>query len=167
MKIFNVGLPKTGTSTLAGGLRILGYKCVHDVPEISDEYDAYSGLLTVRMHTLPQKDNIFIWTHRPLDSWITSCERHFSNRRRAAAKRFRMEIFGVNEFHRETFIKAYKKWNDVWLSFKKGNDKCYELNFMAGDAWPELCKILSKPIPEEPFPHLNRKQKDKVSRYPK
>lgn len=159
MKIFNVGLPKTGTSTLAGGLRILGYKCAHDVQRINDEHDAYSGLLTAKMHTLPQKNNIFIWTNRPLDSWLTSCERHFRHRRGGKVGRLRMEIFGRTEFHREAFIEAYKKWTDVWLSFKKGNDKCYELNFMTGDAWPELCKILSKPIPEEPFPHLNRKRK--------
>ena len=30
------------------------------------------------------------------------------------------------------------------------------LIYRLGDGWEPLCKFLGKPVPEEPFPHMNR-----------
>ncbi|MYB38989.1 MAG: hypothetical protein F4Y26_16720 [Gammaproteobacteria bacterium] len=30
------------------------------------------------------------------------------------------------------------------------------LDFERGDGWPELCAFLGEPVPDTPFPHVNR-----------
>lgn len=94
-KIFNIGLPKTGTSSLHRALEVLGYRSIHNplhwrqaVYEgdyrVCADYDAVTNFAE---HTYPQFDRAwpgskFILTvRRDVDKWLKSWERQIGESR--------------------------------------------------------------------------------------
>ena len=84
--IFGIGLPRTGTTSLASALTRLGYVMLHDPKNLDlDFYDhkTYSGFTDTPIWwpdffiQLEQKfpNAKFINTYRPVDKWIKSIER--------------------------------------------------------------------------------------------
>lgn len=67
-------------------------------------------------------------------------------------KIFRRDFF-QNEFTKEHIIKCYNDHN------KRVINECPKEKLLifdiAKDGWEPLCKFLNKPIPSEPFPHVN------------
>ncbi|WPJ97739.1 sulfotransferase [Coraliomargarita algicola] len=92
-KVFVIGLPKTGTTSVDAALTMLGYRCRHNPFnfralamrgcyrfEPVDDWDALSNF---GEHFYPQLDkeypnSRFILTTREKESWLTSVERQFS-----------------------------------------------------------------------------------------
>ena len=89
-KIFNIGLPKTGTSSLTQALNLLGIHCLHHPLHLRDEvmrgnyrfdsFQDWQAISNFGEHFYPQLDQAypgskFILTERELESWLKSIQR--------------------------------------------------------------------------------------------
>ena len=149
-KIFGIGLPRTGNTSLCTAFGILGYSAFH-APRNWDEltkHDALTEVIHDRFpyHLLSQfyPNALYILTIRDLQPWLESCHKH-----QKKASRF-------------------PAWNPFWTQqndwMKLSHDKIktserFEsllvLDVCGGDGWEKLCPFLGKPIPDQPFPCRN------------
>jgi hypothetical protein len=178
MKVFGIGLSKTGTVSLARALTRLGIKTKHfpDDPATQDElrrgryelsiFREYQGLVDIPVAPYyAQFDRIypsakFILTTRPTDSWLTSLERHFQfwvEYRRTDYDDFVLaSTYGVQHFSAERlcYVKQVHEAG-VRRYFAGRPDKLLVLNVFEGGGWKELGEFLGCPVPEEPYPREN------------
>jgi hypothetical protein len=151
MKIFGLGLSRTGTTSLTKGLQILGYNALHFpgifsyksgqlLPNflISDQYDALTDTPVVRFYKeldTHYPDSKFIITIREKEAWLESCRKYFYPGRFSKDSmplsflsseviyQLHMDIYGANEFKYEIFSKAYDRhYADVTAYFKGRED---------------------------------------------
>jgi hypothetical protein len=145
-KILGIGLPRTGTSSLAQALSILGYSTKHYPSSIRDihHYDACSEVsfeLDQLKYFYPESKYIF--TTRNLEEWLISCDKQLLKYKN-----------GWNPF----WLKK-DSWEEIYknkLEEIKSLDKLLIMNICAGDGWEKLCQFLNKPIPERTFPDTNK-----------
>jgi hypothetical protein len=162
-KIFGIGLPKTGTTSLHLALQTLGYKAVH-YPNTIAAIEAHEAVTDIqaavafKLWDVMYPGSKFILTVRDRDSWLLSCARHFQ---RAITDQFalnlRKAVFGMTGFNDSWFYSVYNNHEQSVLDYFRGRDN--ELLVMAicgGDGWEKLCPFLDKPIPAIAFPHENR-----------
>ncbi|MEM6426928.1 MAG: sulfotransferase family protein [Cyanobacteria bacterium P01_D01_bin.128] len=165
-KVWDIGLPRTGTKTFCQAVKILGYKRVKHNPRLEhlSELDAASDAgCVVYYKYLDYKypNSKFVLCTRELDSWLTSAEfiytKYPSIDRDIAILR-RMMIYETVTFDRQKFIDAYHRHHaDVRRYFQNRPDDLLEINIDAGEGWEKLCPFLELPIPEADFPHLNKR----------
>ena len=173
-KIFGVGLSKTGTTSLARALDLIGFSTVHyPRPElllrgdfrIIDEHDAAMDTPVASVFPLLDRaypQSRFILTLRDPESWVGSMERHYAamgeidpNGFMAADRRL---IYGTADFHREKLLAAMDSWHaHVRRYFASRPQDLLELDIIGGQGWPELCGFLGVREPAFPFPHANKK----------
>lgn len=170
MKIFGIGLGRTGTTSLARALKILGYSCVHyprDDVAIEAHDAAVDETVACQFRRLDQKypDSKFIYTTRIISSWVGSYERCFSaisegtETHPLIASTYE-KLYGQTTFDRIIWECGYSRHAlDVSHFFiGKNKSRLLTFNIMNGDGWEKLCPFLNKPVPEEDFPWLNRSQ---------
>jgi Sulfotransferase domain len=136
--IYGAGLPRTGTTTLAKALEILGYDVTHYCPitnpstldQQSLDYEAYvaSNLLINADLT---KGKWIVLT--PPDRWEES-----------------MYYMGADICDYQQHMKELEK-------IQKLNQPNI-LHFYINDGWPDLCKFLGHEIPDIEFPWLNGRE---------
>jgi Sulfotransferase domain len=174
-KIFCIGWPKTGTSTMNEALTRLGYK----VSSWSDNLVCrwHEGNFDVILSAAKRKDAFedlpwplvyremdrafpnarFILTTRASEAvWLESARRHFARYRRRSIARFL--IYGTYEPSARVLAAKYREHNIGVRNYFAGRPgKLLELCFEHGDGWAPLCRFLGiDQIPEEPFPHANK-----------
>lgn len=169
MKIFGIGLSRTGTSSLNDALKVLGYKAIHypkpslfpELIQVMKHCDAGTDTpITLAYKELDKAfpDSKFILTTRSLQSWLVSCEnfRHFRIALKDERKYVRLGIYKHNGFHKRKFKQAYfRHHKDVYEYFRMRDDLLI-IDFTKGEGWEELCEFLNKEIPDIPFPHSNK-----------
>lgn len=166
VKILGIGLSKTGTTSLAKALDILGFNVVHypDVERVFEIIESTDGAADtpVSMHyqELDRRypNAKFILTVRDLDSWIPSARKHFVGRPPASEgiKELRIKLYTSHEWDEEKFVRSYLRFNEeVKEYFKDKPDKLLVYDIIGGESWVPLCRFVERPIPTEPFPHLN------------
>ena len=174
-RIFGIGLPRTGTASLAVALLALGYRTAHCVfdPRLfalgqafvdTPVYADYREL----DHQFPGSK--FILTTRRFEPWLGSVQRALGFRLAYLAtpaanmlfdaldRRCWIQVFGTlalePEHYRERVAQHERAARD-W--FAQRPDDLLELDLEAGsDAWPRLAGFLGRPVPSVPFPYLNR-----------
>lgn len=171
-KVFGIGFHKTGTKSLAKALRILGYRVTG--PNGVSDHDIGSKLVSLVDELIPQYDAFqdnpwplvyehldrhcpgsrFILTVRDPQSWIRSQVRFFGRN----TTPMREYIYGVGcpEGNEETYLRRYEQHNREVVEYFRGRDDLLVMDFERGDGWERLCPFLGKPVPEEPFPHINK-----------
>ena len=177
MKIFGIGLSKTGTTSLASALGILGYK-VKDCLGVS--YYAKGDLSSIDMQILLSNDAFtdtpipsffreldiafpnskFILTVRDMEGWLASCKKQFNQKHAdmqlIAQKQLFIDLYGTPVFDAEKFRDGYDHFtSDVINYFKDRPNDLLIMNVANGDGWDKLCPFLDKPEPEAPFPKAN------------
>jgi 3'-phosphoadenosine 5'-phosphosulfate (PAPS) 3'-phosphatase len=176
-KIFGIGLSKTGTTSLARALEILGYK-TKDYPGISryragdltavdlDVIDVHDALTDTPIPSfyreLDQKypGSKFILTARESTGWLKSCKKQFTEPHAAsqndAHKQLFTDLYGTIVFDEEKFRAGYDRFvNGVMEYFKDRPQDLLVIDVTAGDGWEKLCPFLGKHTPEIPFPKAN------------
>ena len=182
-KVFGIGLHKTGTTTLAECLRLLGY----DVCPEADGYATrvavasgdYSKAITLVVHynafvdspwnydrfyetlavTVPQ--SCFILTTRDVDQWYLSMRRWVVEGNGSASGIDATATIGT-ELHRQMERAAkdgYIEWHDRARSFfaqKQYKDRLLEVSWEDGDGWEEVCGFLGRPVPRYELPWMLR-----------
>lgn len=183
-KVFCIGFHKTGTTSLAEALRVLGYSVtgpnfVEDrrildqalalALEVANRYDAFQDnpwpILYKEMdEAFPGSK--FILTTRPTDRWIRSVVKHFGKKNTP----MRQWIYGVGhpEGNERIYVERYDAhYAEVREYFQERPNDLLEFPLTDGAGWTELCPFLGKPIPETEFPKLNtvsiREEKEKLT----
>jgi hypothetical protein len=170
-RVFCIGLNKTGTSSLAQALEILGYRTLHDdfVARRAIEKEAARGLKI--LSTLNQYrafadipfDSLFreldeaypgsrfVLTTRDPRDWLRSREQHVKRNRRSL--RYRGDALRID---RTRWLEVWKAHHEAVLAWFEGRPAdLLVMDIPAGDGFEELCAFLEKPLPGTAFPHLN------------
>jgi hypothetical protein len=179
-KIFNIGLPKSGTTSLQAALVKLGYRSFHNPTRLrSLSYergiyryprDDWDALTNFGEHFYPQLDSCypnsrFILTIRDKEAWLNSAEKWFSRKPKNPwiDYRGRVEVFGCTYFQRERFAYVFDlHYRNVCDYFSERQHDLLILDPSVESAWTKLCDFLGHPVPEEPFPHV--RPQESVSR---
>jgi hypothetical protein len=169
MKIFCIGLSKTGTTSLTEALRILGFDSYH-WPLSSKELARHEALTDItvscRFRELDRSfsGSKFIYTIRDRPSWLRSCRAHWEylekQREALALPAFAIEaelaLFGTLNFNEQVFRAAYRRHHEsVMAHFRYRQRDMLVINIVAGEGWGKLCQFLGKPIPAMKFPRAN------------
>jgi hypothetical protein len=180
MKLLGLGLSKTGTTSLARALRILGLTCIHfdqrrlnDVLDGSDpdpdfrRYDDVDAVLDLPAAwyfeplLAAYPDARAVLTLRNEEDWWRSIEEHFNRRTpvtNRAADTFRWilrnRVYGSAWAERQPFLEAYRRHNERVLR-EVSPERLLVMDIAAGDGWEKLCPFLDLPVPGAPFPHQN------------
>ncbi len=184
-KLFGIGLPRTGTSTLAAALTTLGKRTLHWTNPLTNDLIADADLLLFDAatdgpacasfekyyHMFPNAR--FIYTTRPIAGWAESFAglmrrvhslADFDELRTVMASGEAFQYGeGFSAIYQSLFLphatltEAYEGYDYRVRGFFSGkpNETFLEFNIFAGHGWPELCDFLHLPRPDTPFPHEN------------
>jgi len=176
LKVFGIGLSKTGTTSLYAALHVLGYRSgtfghlralglekwfngdfSHDYLK---DFDAVTDLpigLFYKQLDLRYPGSKFILTIRDLEPWLASCERQFSKRPNPPEgfhRRVRTAAYGATEFDRDRFIERRDAHHaGIRAYFAQRPEDLLELDICGGEGWDALCPFLGRELPETPFPN--------------
>lgn len=178
-KVFCVGWAKTGTTTFGAALRQLGSRhmsqdfsllheyargnldAVFDVAERYDSFDDWPWILLYRELDDRFPGSKFVLTTRSEKTWLRS----YANMQRTegppdeSLRRIRDIIYGFHDLagNEERLVRIYLDHNEsVRARFRDRPGTLLEADWEQGDGWRELCAFLGNPVPDTPFPHLNR-----------
>jgi 3'-phosphoadenosine 5'-phosphosulfate (PAPS) 3'-phosphatase len=177
MKIFGIGLSKTGTTSLASALELLGYR-TKDYPGLEvyqpddlgtldarllSSYDAFTDTPIPSLYRALDRafpGSKFILTVRDMEGWLKSCRKQFTqklaDKQNEAHNRLFIDLYGTPVFDEALFRAGYERFvRGVMDYFKDRPQDLLVLNVTAGEGWEKLCPFLGKPIPDLPFPKAN------------
>lgn len=173
--IFNIGLNRAGTTSLAQALELLGIRTLHfryrqrRLYEIirenmqakrpllagpDREYRAFSDF--AGQYFFVQLDQCypgskFILTTRDLEGWLDSRERKVIKNRTNPS--YRHNFLDVD---RERWTAEYHALHREAKAFFAGrSESLLVINITAGEGWRPLCDFLGVPVLDVPFPNLN------------
>jgi len=182
MKVFGIGLNKTGTSSLGRALKKIGFSrhvgChleslknlkngnlnpIFDLVDKNNCFEDWPWPLMYRELYEKYQDAKFILTTRKTpDIWYESLCKHAT---RKGPTEHRKLAYGHSMPHdyKEHHIQFYLDHNEEVIEFFENNDpdKLLVVSWENGDGWEEICDFLGKEIPETPFPHLHNSQQIK------
>lgn len=177
MKVFGVGLNRTGTTSLGWCMKHLGRRhrsCSFDalkalkagdteaVFRMTDQYDSFEDWPWPLMYPLLDArypDAKFVLTLRKdEDVWFESlCRRSWET----GPTEIRALVYGhtMPQDHKDELVAFYRKHNsEVQEYFRDRPGKLLVVCWERGDGWPELCEFLGIPVPDAPFPHKRKKK---------
>lgn len=182
-KVFCVGLPRTGTTSLAAGLNELGVPCLHantwSPPQVlrvlsgdySFERQGFQKHRAFADSPIPafigeiaaeHSDALFIHTRRDKDAWLRSCALHWQRRTLDQISMYdamrRLSMFGQLHFS-EALFEGYYYANFVTCASALRDRRVLKLETEKLDngTWDLLADFLDVPrIAGKNFPHLNR-----------
>jgi len=174
-KVFCIGFHKTGTTSLAEALQVLGYRVtgpngVRDPDiatkvrpmawELVEKYDAFQdNPWPILYRELDQRypGSKFVLTVRETGSWMRSQLKHFGQRETAMRKWIYGDTHGCPEGNEEVYVRRYEAHNrEVLEYFRDRPGDLLVMELAKGDGWNKLAPFLGKPIPSVPFPHANK-----------
>jgi hypothetical protein len=164
MKVFGIGLHKTGTSSLHVAFLLLGLRSRHYFPgEIPlESFDCFSDMPIPLVY--PELDrrcpgSKFILTTRDKEAWLASCRRWFAPTDFPEAPHVRervRECYGTEVFDEAKFSAVYDQHHEgVRRYFARRAEDLLEFSLVERPAWEPLCEFLGLPVPDLPFPHAN------------
>jgi 3'-phosphoadenosine 5'-phosphosulfate (PAPS) 3'-phosphatase len=177
MKIFGIGLSKTGTSSLAHALQILGYR-TKDYPGLSNYLpgdlatfdpgvlDTHDALTDTPVPSFYRELDArfpgarFILTVRDMDGWLYSCKKQFTPKHAAnlspAHHQLFTDLYGTTVFDADRFRQGYERFTQGVVDyFRDRPADLLLLNVSAGQGWELLCPFLGAATPALPFPKAN------------
>lgn len=164
-RVWNIGLPRTGTTTFCEALKILGYAKIKHNPRYEHLNDLQAAsdagcILYYKYLDYKYPNSKFVLAQRDLESWLASAEfiytKYPATDKDIAVLR-RMHIYESVTFDRDKFIAAYHRHHEsVRRYFKARPADLLEMSIVDGEGWGKLCPFLELPIPAETFPHANK-----------
>jgi hypothetical protein len=178
MRVFGIGLNKTGTTTLGSCLSLLGY--MHTSFNLSLLEDISQGhydrlYQTAEEHTafedwpyplvfekLDQRfpQSKFILTRRVCaESWLVSLNAHSLRTDPLIGTKARQLVYGfpypqIDPRAHLSFYEAHLE--RVRKYFHRRTEDLLEVCWEEDPSWDHLCRFLGKALPPCPFPHENR-----------
>lgn len=173
-KIFGIGMPKTGTTSLAMALQTLGYNAIHsgigilkkDMTlnmEAVEQFDAITDTpLVPNYKTLYKKypDAKFVLTTRNTLDWLDSCKHWFSFEKMSHVPDYHalhVKIFGHHIYDEGLYMEAYlQHCLDVAMFFADKPKQLLVLDIDSNTKIQDLCMFLDKPSTDIDYPVENK-----------
>ena len=177
IKVFGIGLNKTGTTTLGQCGKLLGYKTISCQRKLLEDIvlsKDFSNLIKVvqrnnffedwpwpliykELDELFPRSKFILTVRKDPSTWLNSLKKHSMTTH--PNFHCRLLAYGYNYpqyFEREhlTFYENHRKSVNEYFANRK-ND-FIELCWEKGDGWKELCSFLDCEIPPHNFPHVNK-----------
>lgn len=175
LKIFGVGWPKTGTSTLRQCFIILGYTHkgysedlfdnVYQATRAAARFETFQDLPWYLYYKELDQDypgSKFVLTIRDSNRWVSSYRNALAKQEpslRRALDETRRKIYGVPfpDVKDEQLIERYERHNtEVRLYFRDRPDDLLIVDWEKGDGWKQLCSFMKREAPRRAFPHANK-----------
>jgi hypothetical protein len=170
-KIFGIGLPRTGTTSLDIALNTLGISSIHFPFEIYERQNysmisRYQALVDTpipmfyrELDKLYPKSG-FILTTRPVEDWLLSMEWLLTEGKRVwpwkkIYDRYNCEFFGSSDFKLELYENKFENFHHDVKEYFRGCDNLLTLNLLDGYGYQELCTFLEIPILDREYPQGN------------
>jgi hypothetical protein len=172
-KVFGIGFHKTGTTSLADALTLLGYEVTgpngvhlkgmdHETAwrcasRLLSRFDAFQDNpwpLLYRDIDIALPGSKFVLTIRQEDDWLGSVVRHFGSE----STPMREWIYGEGAplGHEAVFLERYRQHNREVADYFDGRpEDLLIIEITRGQGWNELCAFLGHKSPDLPFPHSN------------
>lgn len=185
-KIFIIGSNKTGTTSLTKALEVLKFNvcpeyCYSPNSNILknfqlgnyeklfylvNQYDVFEDRPWNHTDFYKLLDNKypnskFILTIRDTDKWVNSVKK-WGNKIGLINPTFYTIVsqtcYGVDDYlSDETIFRTkYDERNSEIINYFKDKDNLLVINVENNDGWELLCGFLDKPVPNKPFPFLNK-----------
>ncbi|MEM1422925.1 MAG: sulfotransferase family protein [Planctomycetota bacterium] len=178
-RVFGVGLSRTGTTSLANALDVIGIPCLH-YPDpglmldgrYADALAGYRAACDITVSAFFEEldraypGSRFVLTVRPLGAWLASIERHTARIVRDTPEELdadhpkglvRRMCFGTTGWDRELFVRAHAAHRErVEACFADRPGDLLVIDVTSGDPWDVLCGFLGAEQPGVAFPHRNR-----------
>ena len=187
MKVFGIGLNKTGTKTLGACFKALGYNhksfdysllrqvkdgnfewLINEV-NLHDSFEDWPYPLCFRRLDEEFRGSKFILTYRSSpEIWIQSLEAHSlkTDPEKGLISRILAYGYPFPQCDRDYFIRFYLNHiNQARAYFQERNQDYIEICWENGDGYDRLCRFLGKPIPSLAVPHLNKSNNDQNQNY--
>lgn len=145
--IYQLGLPKTGTSTLIKALKILDCKYLAGDGAIFWEREGKIPNITEHKYILTIRKTDEIWFNS-VYKWSRIKGKEYLQYNREKMYGYKMPT----EENKKHFIECYNNHNENMIKKYNPLVVCWE----NGDSWEKLCNYLDKSIPNENFPHENK-----------
>ena len=180
MKVCGCSFPRNGNRSLGQALKTLGYvasrlprKSTHTEPLSTKYLESCLHLMQIN-HALyewpwafffPLVDQHFegvkfILTLRDSELWWESASGFFASKSSRDNTWFRM-IFGDGPPDRDRYISTYEFHNEyVRQYFRHRPDDLLVIDISERFSWQPLCGFLGKEVPDRPFPHLNKTERE-------
>lgn len=172
-KIFGIGWPKTGTTSLKTCFEILGYSFYGYQPRLVGNLEQVIAIAR-RFETFKDwpwslyykeldeafPGSKFVLTTRDSDSWVRSY-RNWVNIHTPPPIMIenRRKIYGTPFPTDGQAVARYERHNaEVKEYFTGRPEDLLVVNWADGDGWKELCEFLGRPVINQPFPHSNKGQ---------
>lgn len=180
IQVLGVGLPRTGTQSLADALEILGYRTLHEAFRHIDgpmfdcdsgtclwEYPGYDALIEAhywRLYHLAFPAAKVILTIRDIEAWYRSIESHVDAIHTRRDTTNYESIERADRVHERLFGSRWPLetlWSERFIQHRLLVEAvCGGSNLLVcdvtQDGWGPLCEFLGKTIPDQPFPWRNR-----------
>ena len=182
VRVFGIGMHKTGTSSLHSAFGELGLNSAHwntalwarrVCEEMAtgrsatvESHYAFSDLpfpLLYRELDKAYPGSKFILTTRPETDWLRSVRDHWNPDINPWRKDWdiapfthvlHQRLYGRKTFDADTFLERYRRHNaEVREYFKSRPGDLLEMEVGKGIEWGPLCTFLDRPIPATRFPH--------------
>lgn len=170
-KLFGIGLPRTGTTSLNLALNAISISSVHfpfSLYETNDRdiLDKYQAFVDTPIPLLYEElDRLcpgagFVLTTRPTNDWLNSMEWLLTEGRRIwrwrhAYDEYNQQFFGSADFEADLYRDCYEKYHvRVYEYFQERNDLLV-LDLAKGYGYQELCHFLDVPVCQGKYPQGN------------
>lgn len=172
MKIFGIGLSRTGTTTLNYVLNQWGFNTIHYPTEAQLWDSKNDGATDIPVIPVYKKlDNRFpgskfIYTTRDLENWLTSIVPYFERKRKwnmskpgSSQRKIREQVYGTAFPNKDQAKKAWRKHHDDVMEYFEGRSDLLILNIIGNDSPHKLAEFLSVKTDLDQFPHKNELKK--------
>jgi hypothetical protein len=167
-KVFGIGLSRTGTTSLNKALNTLGLRSFHW------RFPPENRIL--RFETLSRMfpNAKFIYTTRPIDTWVPAVIKHYGAAAPADLKRRLKKIAAAERpapsllnhaplYHaiHHALYTEHGSWSDAYMAHDRtvrayfaDSARFLEFGlFSHNHGWNELCAFLNRKTPDVPYPH--------------
>lgn len=188
MKIFGIGMFKTGTTSLGHAMEVLGYNCFNGPWKNEDEfpYDPWNKTPEIYQRNKENliakveqfdafQDYPFMFAYRELDEWFPESKFILTTRDPESLAVSDMKMWERQDLAQQTevpkigeFISRYESHLiQVQEYFANRPSDLLVVSWFDGDGWEQLCDFLGMPVPQTPFPISNAADHKKASIYKK
>lgn len=177
LKVFGIGLNKTGTTTLGQCGRILGFRCLgcdkellkqvvrdRDLVQLQDRVRQFGWfedwpwpLVYKELDHLFPESKFILTVRQSEDVWLDSLKRH--SMRTHPVNHCRKLAYGFDYPHgyERQHVEFYRQHNKSVRDYFKGRENDFlEICWENGDGFEKICHFLGCDIPDTPVPHANR-----------